>query len=325
MAAVWRRASCRRWSADAGGRSYPDRIGMLDALLLSVGYNTTVATIGAMLLGAAAGPVGVFLLLRRRALLADAASHATLPGVVLGFLVSLWLTGEGRSLPFILAGAAISAGLGVFCVQALQAWSRLTPSIAIAVVLSAGFGLGVLGLSYVQTLPIAGQAGLDQLLVGQTAGMRLADAYLIAAAAAILLLLVVVFFKELRLVAFDAEFAAAAGWPVQRLDLLANGLVLVTVVVGLSSVGLILVVALLIIPAATARLWSGSLDRMALLAGLFGSLAAYLGASVSAAAHNVPTGAAIVLSAGLLFVLSLPVAAVRQRLLAPPVLPEPPP
>lgn len=297
---------------------------MLDALLLSAGYNAAVAMIGATLLGVAAGPVGVFMLLRRRALLADAASHATLPGVVAAFLVSLWLTGEGRSLPVLLIGAGIAAALGVLGVQALQANSRLSGSTSIAVVLSAGFGLGVMGLSYVQSLPVAGQAGLDQFLVGQTAGMRLADAYLIAGVAAVLVLTVALFFKELRLIAFDPDFAAAAGWPAQRLDLLANGLLLATVVVGLTSVGLILIVAMLIIPAVTARLWTQKLERMALLAALFGGVSAYVGAAASAAFQHLPTGATIVLAAGVLFIVSLPFAPLSHPKRAPSALPEPP-
>ena len=285
---------------------------MIDALLLGAGYNTVVAMIGATLLGVAAGPVGVFMLLRRRALLADAASHATLPGVVAAFLASLWLTGEGKSLPILLIGAGLTAALGILGVQALQAHSRLSGSTAIAVVLSAGFGLGVVGLSYLQTLPVAGQAGLEQFLIGQTAGMRLADAYLIAGVAAVLILAVVLFFKELGLIAFDAEYAAAAGWPVQRLDLLANGLLLATVVVGLTTVGLILIVAMLIIPAVTARLWTQRLARMALLAGMFGGLSAYVGAAASAAFDNLPTGATIVLTAGGLFLISLPFAMIAR-------------
>jgi manganese/zinc/iron transport system permease protein len=281
---------------------------MLEALTLSAGYNAAVATIGATLLGIAAGPVGVFMLLRRRALLADAASHSTLPGIVAAFLVSFWLTGDGRSLPLMLLGAGLAATLGVIGVQALQAYSRLSGSTAIAVVLSAGFGFGVMGLSYVQNLPVAGQAGLDRFLIGQTAGMRLADAYLIAGVAAALVLAVVLFFKELRLIAFDPDFAAAAGWPVQRLDLLANGLLLATVVVGLTSVGLILIVALLIVPAVTARLWTLRLERMALLAAAFGGMSAYGGAAASAAFHHLPTGATIVLVSGAIFAVSLALA-----------------
>lgn len=296
---------------------------MKDALLLAGGYNVVVAMIGATLLGIAAGPVGVFMLLRRRALLADAASHATLPGIVAAFLASLWLTGEGQSLPLLLIGAGIAAGLGVFSVQALQTYSPLSSSTAIAVVLSASFGLGLMGLSFLQTLPVSGQAGLERFLVGQTAGMRLADAYFIAGVASAIGLLMVLFFKQLRLISFDPDFAAAAGWPAQRLDLLANMLLLATVVVGLTTVGLILIVALLIIPAVTARLWTQKLDRMALMAAVFGGISSYIGAAASAAFDNLPTGATIVLVAGFLFVVSLPVAPRSRLRRASPVL-EPP-
>jgi manganese/zinc/iron transport system permease protein len=153
--------------------------------------------------------------------------------------------------------------------------------------------------------------------------MRLSDAYLIAGVAGVLVLTVAAFFKELRLISFDPDFAAAAGWPVQRLDLLANGLLLATVVVGLTSVGLILIVAMLIIPAVTARLWTQKLDRMALLAAILGGVSAYTGAAASAAFHHLPTGATIVLAAGVLFALSLPFAPLSRPRRAPQVL-EPP-
>lgn len=274
-------------------------------------YNTLVVLAGATLLGLAGGAVGVFMLLRRRALLSDAVSHATLPGVALGFLVALWLTGGGRSLPAIVAGAAITGALGILAVQAIRDLTRLTEDTAIAVVLSVSFGLGVVLLSWVQTLPVAGQAGLGTFLLGQAAAMLRGDAIMIGVAALVVAGVLLLFLKELGAVAFDPDFAAAQGWPVLRLDLLATGLMLAVVAIGLQTVGLILIVALLIIPAVAARFWTERLGTMVALAGLIGALSAGAGALVSALLPRVPTGAAIVLAAGALFLASLLAAPAR--------------
>jgi manganese/zinc/iron transport system permease protein len=274
-------------------------------------YNTLVVLAGSTLLGLAGGAVGVFMLLRRRALLSDAVSHATLPGVALGFLAALWLTGSGRSLPAIVAGAAVTGALGILAVQAIRDLTRLTEDTAIAVVLSVTFGLGVVLLSWIQTLPVAGQAGLGTFLLGQAAAMLRSDAIMIGTAALIVIGLLVAFLKELGVVAFDPEFAAGQGWPVMRLDLLATGLMLSVVAIGLQTVGLILIVALLIVPAVAARFWTERLGVMVLLAGLIGALSAGAGAVTSATLPRVPTGAAIVLCAGVLFVVSLLAAPAR--------------
>jgi manganese/zinc/iron transport system permease protein len=145
----------------------------------------------------------------------------------------------------------------------------------------------------------------------------------LALAAALTLALVLILRRPLTLVAFDPDFARATGRNVDRIDLAMMAIVLAVTVVGLKIVGLILIVALLIIPAVTARLWTQKLDRMALLAALFGGASTYVGAAASAAFDNLPTGATIVLTAGCMFVLSLPFALLSRWKWMPAVL-EPP-
>lgn len=288
---------------------------LIDIIAFGGGYNTAVVLIGAALLGLAAGPVGCFVLLRRRALISDAISHATLPGIALGFLVGLALGIEGRSLPLLLAGAAASAALGVVLVQWIKDNTRLAEDAAIGTVLSVFFGLGVVLLSHIQTLPTAGQAGLDSFLLGQTAAMSAGEAYLIGALAIALSGMVALYYRRFQVLAFDQDFAAALGWSTTRLDLVLVGLVLAVVVIGLQTVGLILIIALLIIPPITARLWTDRLSRMVGLAGLFGAVAAYVGAGVSAQAPDLPTGGMIVLTAAGMAIFSL-IAAPRRGIVA---------
>lgn len=271
---------------------------LLDVLTLQAGYNANTVIAGTAVLGAAAGVVGTFVFLRGRALISDALSHATLPGIVLAFLAGAAIGIETRSLPLLLAGATATGLIGVGLMHALTRLPRVTEDSAIGAVLGSFFGLGVVLLSYVQNLPLAGQAGLTHFLLGQAAAMARSEAITIAALAAVALLVVLFFFKEFRLVAFDRDFAAGLGWPVTRIDLAMAGLGVAVTVIGLQTVGLVMIVALLVVPPVAARFWSNDVRIVALLAGIFGALSAYIGAAASYALSDMPTGAAIVLAAG---------------------------
>ncbi|WP_299297691.1 metal ABC transporter permease [uncultured Tateyamaria sp.] len=287
---------------------------LADALLLQLGYNATLVTIGATLLGMAAGVAGTFLFLRKRALVSDAISHATLPGVGLAFMVMVALGGDGRALPGLLLGAGVSAALGLLCVQWLTARTRLGEDAAIGAVLSVFFGFGVVILTVIQTMTAGRQAGLEGFLLGSTAGMLRSDAVLLAVAAALVLALVMLLRRPLELASFDSGYAQAAGWSLARIDLAMMGIVLVVTVVGLKVVGLILIVALLIVPAVTARFWTDRTDHVVLIAGAVGGLSGYAGAALSAVAPALPTGPIIVLVGFALFLVSLLVSPGRGLL-----------
>ncbi len=277
----------------------------LNALLLTAGYNAALVTIGAALLGFAAGATGTFLFLRKRALVSDAVAHATLPGVGVAFLIMVSLGGDGRSLPGLLAGSALSATLGLLAVSWITRRTRLPEEAAIGAVLSVFFGLGIVLLTVIQTLGAGRQAGLEGFLLGATAGMLFNDALIIAGGGALAVLLTWVFRRPLTLVAFDPDYAATTGVNVPRMDLVMMGLVMAVTVIGLKIVGLVLIVALLIIPPVTARFWTQNSGRMIWYAGAFGGAAGYLGAALSASAPALPTGPLIVLTAAALFTLSL--------------------
>jgi manganese/zinc/iron transport system permease protein len=289
---------------------------LAQALLLQLGYNATLVTVGAMLLGIAAGVAGTFLFLRKRALVSDAVSHATLPGVGLAFIVMVALGGDGRWLPGLLLGSAISAGVGLWCLGWLTRRTRLGEDAAIGAILSVFFGFGIVLLTIIQTLPSGRQAGLESFLLGSTAGMLLSDALLIAGGGALVLAIILVLRRPMTLVAFDAEYARASGVRVGRIDMAIMGLVMAITVVGLKIVGLILIVALLIIPAVTARFWTDRSDRVLAIAGLLGGVAGYVGAAISAIAPALPTGPIIVLVSFGLFLLSFLLAPNRGVLAA---------
>lgn len=276
--------------------------------MIAMDYNTALVTTGAGLLGIAAGVAGAFLFLRKRSLVSDAISHATLPGVALDFLAMVALGGDGRSLIGLLMGAALSAMAGLGVVHWITTRTRLGEDAAIGAVLSVFFGFGVVLLTVIQTLGAGRQAGLENFLLGSTAGMLRADAWVIAAGGALALLTCVVLRRPMTLVSFDPEYAATQGLRPARVDMAMMALALAVTVIGLKVVGLILIVALLILPAVAARFWTERSAMVAVLAGVFGGLSGGAGAMISAMAPDLPTGPIIVLVAAGLFALSLVLA-----------------
>lgn len=288
----------------------------LEALTLQLGYNATLVALGAMFLGIAAGVTGTFLFLRKRALVSDAISHATLPGVGIAFMLMVALGGEGRSLLGLLLGSAVSAGFGLLCIGWLTRFTRLAEDAAIGAVLSVFFGFGIVLLTIIQTMTAGRQAGLEGFLLGSTAGMLWNDAMIIVVGGVLTLAVVVALRRPMTLVAFDPEYAAASGLNVARIDLAIMGLAMAVTVVGLKIVGLILIVAMLIIPPVTARFWSDRTDHVVWMSGALGGLSAYVGAALSASAPSLPTGPIIVLVSFSFFALSLLFAPSRGVLAA---------
>ena len=289
--------------------------GFLDALMLQAGYNAALVTIGATLLGLSAGMAGTFLFLRKRALVSDAVAHATLPGIAIAFLVMVALGGDGRNLAGLLAGSALSALIGLVLVDRIVRHTRLAEDAAIGAVLSVFFGFGVVLLTVIQSWDRGRQAGLEDFLLGSTAGMLFDDALLITLGGAVVVVVILLLRRPMTLVAFDPGHAAALGLRTDRIDLAMMGLVMAITVIGLTLVGLILIVALLIIPAVTARFWTDRVERVLWIAGAIGGVAGYLGAALSASVADLPTGPIIVLIAAALFAVSL-LLAPRRGVLA---------
>jgi manganese/zinc/iron transport system permease protein len=292
----------------------PDEIGRV--LTFRAGYNAAVVVLGTTLLGIAAGCVGTFALLRGRALMGDALAHAALPGIALAFLAATWLGVAGKSLPLLLTGAAATGVLSVLAIQLMTNHTRLTQDAAIGAALAVFFGLGVVLLSHIQTLRTGAEAGLSGFIYGQAAAMRAADARLMAVLAGGAVVASILLLKEFRLVCFDERFAGSLGWRVGLLDLLMMSLVVVTTVIGLQAVGVLLVVAMLIIPPAAARFWTDRLGVMLLVAALIGGLSGYVGSSISALLPGMPAGGVIVATAGVFFALSMFLAPARGLLAA---------
>ena len=259
---------------------------------------TDKVMIGTALLGGMSGVVGSFAVLRGRSLVGDMLAHAALPGVCLAFLIM-----QTRSLLGLSLGALVSGLLAIAAVTLIVRWTRTKEDAAIGIVLSTFFGLGVVVLSVIQRSGGGGsKSGLDSYLFGEPGNMLTGDLTLLAGVGAFVLVTVGLLFKEFEIVCFDSEFAQSQGWPTLRLDLLMMASLAVVTIVGLPIVGVILMTAMIILPAATARFWTNRLHHMLWLAGAFGVGAGLLGTRIG---HGFPAGAKIVLTAAAFFVVSL--------------------
>ena len=289
----------------------------------------TVRTVslGLAALGAVAGAIGTFAVVRRQSLQGDAVSHAALPGVALAFLFG------AREPILLIVGAAVAGWVAMGLVAGVTRQSRIPFDTALAGALAVFFGFGLVLMTYLKKLadprrvvtefdrwvhPHAKEAvghGLDRYLFGQAAFLRTEDVWTIALLGGAVVLVAVLYWKEFKLVSFDRDFAASLGYPTRLLDLLLTTLIVLAVVLGLKSAGVVLMSALLIAPAAAARQWTNRLGSMAAVAAGFGAAAGVAGVVVSdrlsEPAKAVPTGPTVVLAATVLVVVSLLIGSKR--------------
>ncbi len=262
-------------------------------------YTLRTITLGTAVLGAICGMLGSFAVLRKQSLLGDAISHAALPGIAIAFLI----TGAKNSNT-LLIGALVSGLIGAYWIRGITKNTHLKSDTALGLILSLFFGFGMLLLTFIQKMPNANQAGLDKYLFGQAATLIESDVWLMCIVTAISLVVVLLFWKEFKLLLFDADYTKSLGYNTQFLDLLITALIVLAIVIGLQTVGVILMSAMLLAPAAAARQWTNSLGVMIFLAAIFGALSGVLGTAVSASSNNLSTGPVIVLIAAVFVVFS---------------------
>lgn len=262
--------------------------------------NVRYVVAGSVLLGGIAGAFGCFAFLQKRSLIGDAIAHATLPGVAFAFLI----LGE-KKLHWLLLGAAVSGWLGALAINAIVKHSRLKLDAALGIVLSAFFGLGIVLLTFIQKTGAGAQSGLDKFLFGQAAAMGKADAMILAVAGLIMLIILLALYGRFKILTFDSGFAGSIGVNVGVLQFVLTTLLVVAVTIGLQAVGVVLMSAILIIPAAAARQWTDKLGLMLILSAAFGMMSGILGAYISFLKPHFPTGPWIVIMAASIFFISI--------------------
>lgn len=251
------------------------------------------ALLAALLVGTISSVVGCYIIVRRLALLGDAIAHAVLPGVAIA-----WLLG----FPFFwgAVGTGVLTALGIGFITRR---SKVKEDTAIGVMFTTAFALGVLLLSTDAVRQKAQGVDLFHILFGNVLGVSTSDLITISIAGALVLLTILLLYKELLLHSFDPTMAAALGLPTGLLHYLMMLLLSLTIVASLQTVGVVLAVAMLIIPGATAFLLAHRLSAMMWVAALMGITASVTGLYLSFHA-NLSSGASIVLIAGLLFTIA---------------------
>ncbi len=280
----------------------------MESLLHDLIFDYTLRTValGSAVLGIVAGVLGAFAVLRRQSLLGDAIAHTALPGIALAYLVV-----GTRAMASLLVGAAVAGWVGAAVVTTIVRSSRVKYDSALGIVLSVFFGIGLVLLTFIQRMPNASKAGLDTFLFGQASALTGGDVLILTVTGGVMLLVVGLLFKETAVLCFDPDFGQAAGLRLDRLDVVLTGMLVLAIVLGLQTVGVVLMSALVVAPAAAARQWTNRLGVMVILSGVFGAIAGVGGTVVSSSATQVPTGPAIVLIAGIVAVVSLLLAPAR--------------
>ncbi len=267
--------------------------------LLFTDYTLRTITLGTAILGAICGMLGSFAVLRKQSLLGDAISHAALPGIAIAFLI----TGT-KDNTLLLIGALVSGLIGAFWIRGITRNTHLKSDTALGLILSLFFGFGMLLLTYIQKQPNANQAGLEDYLFGQAATLLLNDVWLMAIVTAICLVILLLFWKELKMLLFDEEYTKTLGFNTRFLDILITTFIVVAIVMGLQTVGVVLMSAMLLAPAAAARQWTNSLGVMVILAAIFGAVSGTIGTAISASHNHLSTGPVIVLIAAVFVLVS---------------------
>ena len=267
--------------------------------LVFTDYTLRTITLGTAILGAVCGMLGSFAVLRKQSLLGDAISHAALPGIAIAFLIT-----GAKDSNVLLIGALISGLIGTFWIRGIISKTHLKSDTALGLILSIFFGFGMLLLTFIQKQPNANQAGLDKYLFGQAATLVESDVWLMAIVTSVCLIVILLFWKEFKLLLFDADYTKTLGFNTKFIDILITFFIVLAIVLGLQTVGVVLMSAMLLAPAAAARQWTNSLGVMVFLAAMFGAFAGVFGTAVSASQNNLSTGPVIVIVAAIFVLFS---------------------
>lgn len=266
-------------------------------------YSFIVVALGTLLLAMATGIVGTISILKGQSLIGDAVGHASLPGIILAFMIS------GRKSSVILMLGAIIAGVVAFIIiQVISESSKIEADTAMAVVLSAMFGLGMVLKSHIQgnvKYQGASQSGLASYIFGQAAYILKEDVYIILTVSVISLLLFIIFYKEIKVYVFDTVYAYTIGINSRLLSLLIMIITMILIAAGLKAVGAILISSMLITPAVTGLQWSKSYEKVLLVAALTGAVSAFLGTLISSVFKGFSTGPTIILIMSLIALVSV--------------------
>lgn len=273
---------------------------MSDLSYLLNDYTFQMVALGTGILGITSGIVGTYVTLRQESLLGDALSHAALPGIAIAFMLI-----QVKVTALLLVGAVITGLIAMVLMQVFSQKTVLKLDSAMALTLSTFFGLGLVLMTYIQRQANANQAGLSNFIFGQASAMLNSDVQLIVGVSLFILLIITILWRPFNLMTFDMIFAKTVYSNLSVYQFVLSLLIVMTIMIGLESVGVILISSLLIGPSITARQWSDNLLPVMLLSGMIGGLSGVIGTLISSLALRVPTGPAIVVVLSLFLFASL--------------------
>lgn len=263
-------------------------------------YTFQIVGLGSVLLGFISGIVGAYATLSKKSLIGDVISHSSLPGVVLAFMIF-----NSKNTSVLLLGALISGLFSVILINIILKNTKLKPDTVFALILSVFFGFGMVLLTYIQKTPNANQAGLDRFIFGQASALLISDIKIILYSSIIILLIIVLFYKELLLFIFDPIYCSSLKISIKLINFIMSFIFVTNIIVGLQSVGVILISSLLIAPSIAARQWTNKFTTLLILSGIFGSISGFLGTLTSSLISNMSTGPTIVLYVSLIAFISI--------------------
>ncbi|WP_371164142.1 metal ABC transporter permease [Buchananella felis] len=278
-------------------------------------YTFRMVLLGTTVIGVVAGALGCFAYLRKQSLISDVVSHSALPGTLGAFLVAVALDLDGRNLVTLTVGAVVAGTLAAVLTNYIRSHSKLPIDAAMVVVLTVFFGIGMVMMRIITNGRYKGKGGIQDYLFGNASHLTQADLITSLVVGGIALAIMLALFKEFSLRAFDSAHATVIGLKGKWLDLALFAAIVAATVIGVKAVGLVLMVAFVVMPPATARQWTNSLPSMVVLSAFLGGLGSAIGAYVSVSAGNVPTGPVIVVVLSVFFLFSL-LAAPRRGLVA---------
>lgn len=252
--------------------------------------------LGSLFLGVSCGLLGGFIVVRKLSLFGDAISHAVLPGVAMGYIFA------GQKDPvMIFIGATVAGVLGTVLVNLIKKTTHIKEDSSLGMVLAGFYGIGIVLITRILSLPTGNQSGIDKFLFGQVAALSTEEVWMMGGVALLTVGLITLFYRQFLVGSFDEGFARALGLPARLFHFLLMMLLAFTVVISLQAVGAVLVSAMLIVPAASAYLLTDRMHHVLVLASLFGVMSGLLGSFFSFLGNNLPTGPMMVLAASTVF------------------------
>lgn len=266
-------------------------------------YAFLIVVAGTVILAVLTSMVGSINIYKGQSLVGDALGHASFLGVVVFFTLF-----NSKNPVVLLLGAMFSCFLAYLILEYSSKYSKIKLDANMAIVLSGFFGLGMSLKSYIQgnsNFSNVSQAGLEAYIFGQAAYLLKEDVILIAIALVISLFLIVIFYKEIKTYLFDKDFAKMVGFNTKLIEFIILFMTILTIGVGIKSVGAILIAAFMIIPVMSSQMITHKFKYVLIISSIIGAISAFIGTYWSTLVLGISTGPAIIIVSGIIFIITM--------------------